>query len=173
MLKSTVDSIKDYIIQYNPYFKKGYSDVYLDEKTGIIHNSKPIFPADNLGDYFYLRLPNKVQFDYAREFQISDCISGAGIRASVILVAVVKDADPDKLIQNLVNTLQTYQNVNVNSAIYLTEDVIIQELAKTSEETIMAALQRMKSTIVSLTFTILTPYQFKKLSCIENPCKCS
>lgn len=177
MLNTQIETLKDYIIQYNPYFNNGYTGVVLNEKTGMVHNNEPVFPMDTLGDYFYLRTEDGLRFDFNEQFRISDCIAPTGVTASMVLVACVNNADADKLLNNLTNTILAYtaSNIRLRSAIFESDDVVLQELRKMQAESIDAALQRLKSsyTIVSIKFEISDRYNFQKPSCNVNPCKCS
>lgn len=169
MYNDKLIQIKDYILETNLYFDRGFSDVYLDEKRGIVHNNNVVFPMDTLGNYFYLRLPSVVRFTTRPQDKISDCLYGFSINAPVILVAVVKDADADKLMTNLLSTLAS-QSVSIQSAIFESASVVLQELARTKTEIQDAALARIgKHTIVSISFTLDS--QFIPSNCIVNPCK--
>lgn len=176
MLIAEVNTIKDLILQNNPYLHNGYTNVYQNTDYGIIleDGSQAVFPASELGNYFYLRLPNNVNFRNGGEFTISDSIKGLGLIANIVLVACVSNADPDKLLENLLNTLMhsCEMNIDFTSAIIHKNDVISQELAFMSE------VQRSKAkanvpdryTIVSLSFTLAHSFKFNK--CIVNPCNC-
>lgn len=176
MLKGKLDGLKEHILQYNPYFNNAFADVIQDDTTGIVHNGKPIFPNDTLGDYFYLRLPSNVQFEYAPIYNISTSINGVGLRSNIVLVACMRNADPDKLLSNLVNTIQSYQTeyVRFTGAIYESDGVLLQELSKIKDkENIEAALQRLGNdyTLVSIIFQYTFPFTFQKPICITEPCK--
>lgn len=177
MFQSELNTISQFIIDNNPYFDKGYADVYQDDKTGIVHGDEAVFPADNLGNYFYLRLPKQTGFDTSDFYKINDCNGGLGLKASIVLVACVKDADPDKLIENLIITLRNYSSgvvINFKSLCFNGVEVIMTELAKLKPEDLIAALQRfdkMAQTIVSVTFEMTTAVTPKNLDCIVEPCK--
>lgn len=165
------DDLKEHIMTKNPYFDVGYDDVYQDETTGIVHNSEPVFPADNLGNYFYLRLPNNIRFDSSNTFQYSECDNSPGKVYDMILVAVVANANPETLLDNLISTLGTFQHlVSFSSAIIQPAVVINQELSFMSKEDRDAALKRKPEnlTIVSLSFS----YTIETLinNCITEPC---
>lgn len=176
MLQQPLIRLKDWILRYNTYFNNAFPFVRLDDKLGIVaDDEKLVFPADNLGNYFYFRLPNKVTFDYNTNVNISDTYNSIGLRANVVLVACMLDADADQLAYNLAATLGRYQDLNIRliDTVFHSEDVLIQELAKMdSKENLQAALQRLPQnmTIVSITFNITTPYIFQQLNCLTNPC---
>lgn len=176
MIQPTLTAIKDYILQYNTYFGKGFDDVWMDETTGIVAGDKPIFPNDTLGDYFYLRLPNQSRFDYNRVNVVSDCANTPSIVSELTLVACVRKASYDRLVTNLLNTLSSYNaDVRFTSVIYRSEDVVLKELARMKKENIEAALKRLGNhTIVSISFALSVSFTLKKVTagCILNPCVC-
>lgn len=174
-MQSTLTAIKDFVLQYNPYFSAGYSDVYMDETKGYIANDKVIFPNDNLGNYFYLRLPHDVGFDYTPASRVDDCSNTPNPTGDVTIVAIVKDANPDKLIQNLLNTISGYNaTVRLKGAKYNSANVTLTELGRASKEVKEAALKRLKHTIVSITFTLSVPFTLRRITsnCIIDPCQC-
>lgn len=171
MYNQELTDIKNAILQYNTYFDKGFTGVYQDERKGIVHNENVIFPMDTLGNYFYLRLPSVVRFTTRPQDKISDCLYGMSVNAPIILVAVVKDADPDKLVKNLLYTLAT-MNVSIQSAVFDSASVVLQELSRVSSSVQDAALARISNhTIVSIAFTLDSVFIPQKLNCITNPCK--
>ncbi len=176
MFQSRLDSIAEFIMQHNTYFAVGYSNVWLDETTGFVADDKtPVFPSDN-GNYFYLRLPKSIDFLYSTNYNYSDCSGGIGSRSQVILVAVIKEKNPDVLLENLVATLRNYKQaeLRLRSALYQAMYVIEQELAFISESEREQAMKRIDygSSYVSITFDITETILSDKLSCIEPPCSC-
>lgn len=165
MLKSTLESLRDYIKLKNPYF---------DEALELAYN-KPeaeMFIDDNRGDYFYLRLPNNIQFVQGGEYVMTECSAGIAARATVVLVAFKADGDEDILLANLVNTLQASgKTIQFVSAIYRRETVVQEELRGQTKEVIDSALQRIpdRMAIVSVTFTVAAAVALNL--CILNPCK--
>lgn len=173
MLRSNLARLKDFILQYNPYFNQGFDDVVMDETTGIVHNNQPVFPADEYGDYFYLRHVS-TRFDTGSQYQVSECIKGFGLQANLVLVACMRDADPDKLQSNLFNTLSAYPvQIRLNDALFLSEQVLLKELARVKAENVAAALQRLDPgyTIVSIDFSLTELFNTTSLRCFETPCK--
>lgn len=175
MYQSNLDDLRDYILTANDYFDKGFSDVYQDEKTGIIHNDEPVFPNDDFGAYFYLRLPKAVSFDYSDRYLISDCARGIGMKATVILVACVRGADSSVLMDNLLLTLRNYVGVDmaIKAAIFNKIEVVMQELSKVKDNDLIAALQKVNEdyTMVSITFETTKILMPEKITCIVDPCK--
>jgi hypothetical protein len=176
MIQSTLTGLKDYILSTNTYFGKGFDDVYMDESTGIVANNLPVFPADNLGDYFYLRLPNQSRFDYNVVNRVTDCSNTPAIVSEITLVACVRKANADRLVTNLLNTISSYNDdVRFVTVQYRSEDVVLRELSRMKKENIDAALQRLGNhTIVSVNFSLSVSFRLRKVSsnCILDPCKC-
>lgn len=175
MLNIVLEQIKDFILLKNTYFDKGYSGVYQTDE-GILEGQKVLFPADELGDYFYLRQPNIMRFDYTNIMRVNDCDNPAGLAADIILVACMRQADSDVLLDNLVQTLM---HVSINGVglkltgmIMKNEFVVQQELRLLKKDVIDKALQNMGKdyAIVSVQFTLTKVIKPKKLSCIEKPC---
>ena len=174
MLKQQLANIKQFILDNNSYFNNGYDDVYQNEKGMIGNNNELIFPADNRGNYFYLRLPKNIGFKYDEKYRTNDCIAPLIITSQIILVAQVKGADPDILLNNLLNTVLNIGHAFViTGAIMKAEEVILQELAKIDPINIDAALKNLdvNNTLVSISFNYSTQFVTQKLSCITNPCK--
>lgn len=178
MFQDRLDDITNFIMEHNQYFGYGFSSVHLDEKTGYVADDKTVvFPNDTLGDYFYLRLPKNVSFAYGQEYNMGSCADGIASRTEVILVAIVKNASPDVLLSNMVDTMRQYREarITLKSAIYQKEYALLQELKNIKEENQLAALQRMPvgSAFVSFTFEIIETILPTKLNCLPNPCVCS
>lgn len=177
MLQQQLIRLKDWILRYNTYFNNAYSNVHINEKIGIVStDDMPVFPADNLGNYFYLRLPNKVTFDYNQDFNISDSHNAVGLKANIVLVACMQDGDADQLSYNLAASIGRYQDLNLRliDHVFHSDDVLIQELKGVeSKENLRAALQRLPDnmTIVSMTFQVTMPYIFQQLNCLPKPCR--
>lgn len=172
--------LKDFILSKNTYFDNGYANVFKDSDTKKIFTRSGnelvcVFPNDNLGNYFYLRNEAGIQY----QPQLAERVTDSGParllfndNVSVQLIAVVKDADAYVLLNNLRNTAMMYKEMNVipASAIWLSEDVIVTEMAGSEAKDISAALQRIKNeTIVRLTLTVSK--QYIPNNCIVNSCK--
>lgn len=175
MLKAKIEELKDFILENNPYFSTGFSMVYMDNVRGWVANERDIvFPNDTLGNYFYIRLEDDMKFDRGNYYNVGDGLVNAGIRATLYLVAVMKGADADTLLNNIISTIQqspcSVQGViNFSGAIYESEAVIERELRKLPEADRRKALQNNKSTIVSVKFDMTTTFVPTKLNCIQNP----
>ncbi len=175
MLKAKLEMLKEFILTNNTYFTSGYANAVQDDETGIVHERVPLFPNDALGNYFYLRVQRGVQFSYEGMYKMSDAVGSVGINAQIVLVACVRNADADKLAENLVMTMSRYypEYIKLQQVLYQSEQVVGQELALLSRENIQAALQRIDSdyTMVSLLFSYAAPIIVQPLKCITNPCK--
>lgn len=173
MIQPALIALKNYILTANPYFNTGFDDVYMDETKGVVGNDLPVFPNDKIGDYFYLRLPSQVRFNYTAASAISDCANTPNIEAELMLVACVRKADASILMTNLTNTISMYNDsARFTNARYRSEDVVLQELGRMKKENTEAALARLGNhTIVSLSFVLSVPFTLTK--CITDPCSCS
>jgi len=177
MLKQKLADLRDNILLYNPYFNKGFTDVIMDDETGIINDGRErIFPNDIFGNYFYLRMPQKMQFDYTNPNNMGDNWLGVGIANRIILIALVKNASPDKLMENLITTIGRYQEINTKmlTATYQADTIIIQELSGVKDRSVIEkALQNfdINDALVSIEFTVSISFPFQQLKCLQNPCK--
>lgn len=173
MLKDRLTQMKDDILQYNTYFNNGFSDVYADEQ-GIREKEKVVFPADKLGDYFYIRLNNGARLTNTERDRMIDCTVAVGATMSGVLVACVKNANADMLVENLVNTLM-WNGIIPTGAMWQKEEVIKQEMKVMGAKDLEAALKRVHKdyTIVSVSFEYRGAVYPVRLDCMQNPCKCS
>lgn len=171
MIKQALIELRDYVLEKNTYFSKGFSLVYQDEGVWYGEDDKTaVFPADNIGNYFYFRLPSDVGLAINDAYKIGNCLTPVVASASVIVVAFVKDADTDLLVTNLVNTFQSKSGVGFNSAIISNEKAVRQELSFLSGDNLNSALARIpkNTAIVSVNITLTVPLAFN--NCIVQPC---
>lgn len=167
--------LKDFILLHNPYFKHGFDAVVLEESGYVAENGQIVFPADDLGNYFYLRLPNNLQADYNPQYSIADSYQSIGVKYDIILVACVVNGDNGKMLENIITTLGRYNDepLRMTKLLHLADDIVIQELSKIGKENAEAALQRFPENmgICSVHFTFTIPYIFQQLKCLQDPCK--
>lgn len=176
ILQPRLTELKNWILKYNKYFDEAFDNVELSEERGIVHNGdKAVFPADNFGSYFYLRMPSTMTPLYAEQYKIADNWLSVGISADINLIAYMADADPDKLLANLLATVGRFgENTVIKKLLLHSEDVIMQELSRISPDNAAKALQNQnerKAALVGITFSIQFPYSFPELNCITNPCR--
>lgn len=177
MQTAALKNIKDYILKWNSYFQNGYDNVYTTE-TGIVvsegRNIKVIFPSDSDGAYFYLRQVKNGVFDNGVPYKIANSIRGIGMQGQIVLVAYMKGADGDLLIQNLLNTIQSYQNTSIKFLSYKINPyfVIQDELSGIEKSNIETAMRNFNNNdaLVSFTFSLTTPVIFFEPNCIKAPC---
>lgn len=171
MLNELLTRLSGYIKLKNPYFDKAFPNVHTDDTQGVVNDEQVVFPSDMDGDYFYLRRGNGIGLSEGS--QISSCITGLNYSVPLFLIAVVKDADTDKLITNLVNTLQSFSSLGKSfTALQIDPTAVTrQELSFMSAENLQGALQRIPqgTAIVSISFTITESMPFSH--CTVNPCK--
>lgn len=179
MLKDKLTILKDFILSNNTYFDTGYAFAEMNyagiiEAEDHIGNRMAIFPNDTLGDYFYMRLPDKVIMNKEAFYQVGECSKGMGMVTNIILVACMRNVDSDQLLANLLTTLVNFANpkTSITSFIMHSESVLTQELAKIPKDDLQAALQRMDTSynLVSVNFNFTVPFVFNNLDCIVNPC---
>lgn len=173
MITDALKNLEGFILRYNKYFVASFYKVSMNPKGFIMAGDEPVFPADELGNYFYLRIPNTFQFDYDKQYTIVEGASNIGIKIPVVLVACVHEGSGETLLENLITTLQQYNpdDIKFTSATSQKEIVISQELAKIKKENMEAAQQKIDSdyALASISFVFTTPYQFKELNCILAP----
>ena len=178
MLQQDFEHLKDFILEQNEYFNNGYANAYKDDITHaiIVKQGKYIervLPADKLGNYFYLRNDAWTKYEAKEKERLTDTGSQRLTfldTMSVQLVAVVKDADPYLLIENLRNTAMMYRGMNVEpvTGSWNREQVIITELAKMPVDDVSAALKRLTNeTIVRVALSVSKV--FIPGNCITSP----
>jgi hypothetical protein len=175
MIQPYLDQIAATVQQYNTYFDRYFSNVEQSEQLGYIHNgNEVVFPNDTYGNYFYLRIPSKLSVVYDANFNNGNWNS-LGISSLVTLVAMVKDADPQKLALNIMSTIGRACNFQKKFTTILihNEDVISTELANCTEDVILKAIQCVSDdiTLISITFTLTIAQDLLQLNCLLNPCK--
>ena len=172
-LKALAEFVKD----HNPYFANGFSYAWVDQETGQIWSDvggrKPVFPEDRLGNMFYFRVQS-INFQDSEYYSNTDCqATGTDAVLSVVMVAVVKGADPMLLLGRLTNTLALFQQglIRLLGATVIREDVTLAELYKADDPARRAALQRLKNqAVISITFTFRIPVGFVALDCLPEIC---
>lgn len=180
MKQDDFEKLKDFILDKNPYLNAGFANAYKDDATQAIYmrenlELKPVFPADNYGNYFYLRNEESIRHEAQLEQRTTD--NGAQRLTfldaiTVQVVAIVKDADAYQLIENLVNTAMMYEGAYVQplTTIWNREQIVATELKGMKADDVQSALQRLRDeTIVRITMNV-SKY-FIPGNCIENPIK--
>lgn len=172
MLNEKLIELRDYVLESNPYFQEGIIGVYKDDR-GIADEKGYVFPSDSRGDYFYLRLPVDIPIVVDNRFAVSDCKTPLGAVAPIVLVAIVRNADPDKLLQNLLNTIMAFpaEGKGVSSVSPHKESVVASEMSGLNADVIRKALQTIPDefTIVSITFTLSVGIKYS--NCFVDICK--
>ncbi|OSZ79106.1 hypothetical protein CAP35_12895 [Chitinophagaceae bacterium IBVUCB1] len=180
MQQADFEKLKDYILEHNTYFSKGFANAYKDEQTAKVMVSRGsdkivLLPADTLGNYCYLR--NDMQMKH--QPQESQRLTDSGTQRltfsdtiTAYLVAIAKNADAYQLLENLKNTCMAYADMSVVpvSSNWNREQVMHEELQGMKQDDVQAALQRLKQeTIVKLQVNINKHYV--PSNCIVNPIK--
>lgn len=166
------EQIAQQILQYNPYFNKGFGDGYLNTK-GVYQSGteQVLFPNDSLGDYFYLRQLQPTRIVNRPVDKIVDCAASFAIQSNGVLVAYIRKADSTILISNLISTL-SFLSIAVTSVTMQPEVVILQELQGLDPETIAQTIANMDKsvTLISIAFQYYLPLPLVDLNCLPNPC---
>jgi hypothetical protein len=180
MWNQRLHQLKDYILANNTYLTAGFASAWWDSFSHKLlsfdgkGNKTTVFPVDNLGDYFYLRMPSAVKVIEDPTQAMGQCTVGYRSSGEVILVCMMRDGCPDKLMTNLISTIQRFDPayLRIKNAVYQNEFVIAQEFGK-DEKLIEAAMQRVKNsfTFVSITIGLELPIQYINQSCITKPCR--
>lgn len=178
MLHDDFEQLKDFILEHNTYFHKGFAHAYKDDTTHAVwvrqgKDSTRLMPADTLGNYFYLRNDAWLKHEAKEPERMTD--TGTQRLAfldtmSVQLVAIVNNADAYILVQNLRNTAMMYDKLHVVpvTSSWNREQVVSTELAKMRMEDINAALQRLKDeTIIRIALSVSKT--FIPSACITEP----
>lgn len=162
--------ITNFILQYNTYFNRGFSNAY-QTADGVHDGEHVLFPVDTLGDYFYLRPNTPLSITVNERDRITDRAVPMALNASVNLVAMVKNADPVLLVNNLINTLTRFP-LPVSSVVIQPEEVVQQEIGRMGADDLRATLARLhrSTTLVSVVFTARLKLPVIDLNCLPNPC---
>lgn len=180
MFKAELKSIADYVLLYNKYFGKCFSNCMLDDDGCLFAelengDTALIFPSDSYGDYFYIRQQRRAKFFDDGRFQMSQTTNhGTLVDGTALLVAIVSGADEVKLMTNLTNTLGKYSadKVRVIAAEWDKETIVRNELKGSEEEEIQEALKRLKDVaIVAIEFRLIMELPYQRIDCLTNPCK--
>lgn len=174
MIQNILIQLQQYILLYNKYFSDSYVDVSMQALTGYIMSGQlPVFPNDTLGNYFYIRTPNYTKFSYDKTNIQQEGINPIGIEIPCVLIACVRSADPNILLENLITTISAYlpDNIKLINCTTQQDIVIAQEMAKmpVSEQTATMAKVDLDYAMVSISFVITSPYRIKHLNCIKSP----
>lgn len=179
MYTTHLHELTEFLKLHNPFFANGFFGAWQDGETGQVwapttNGRRPVFPEDQLGSMFYLRVSN-IRFEEETDlYPVLDCqATGTDAILAVVLIATVRDADPLMLIQRLSNTLALFNAnaVKLGTASAVREEVVLSELARADEAAKQAALQRLRNqAIISITFTFRTQVGFKALDCLPPIC---
>lgn len=179
MINEVRDYIKDAMLEQNDYFNVGFVDVSINPILGIVISTEetevPVFPSDSFGNYFYIRNNGVVKFGGNIGTGISDCEQSIGVSSSLTIVACVRNAEPDSLLSNIVNTLLVCKkyNIDILEANIERLSVIVNELRFMDNETKMKALANIpeEMTIISININIKTIFNQSKCK-DELVCRC-
>lgn len=171
MIIENLNSIRDFILNYQKYFDRGYADVKLVDDT----QRDGIFLVDQNGEHSYA-----LQFDYntfylRRIGSISvtgDVASGLLLQVGVRLVAQASDVDQYEMLECLVSSLVTKcGNVGITN-IELNPQTIFRNEGMTRDR-INAMLSRSTGKqFVQIDFSYFEVFNpTDVVNCTCNPCK--
>lgn len=165
--------LKETILQYNPYFNKGFDNVY-GSAEGIYQSNTEqlVFPNDTLGDYFYIRIPQPISATNIQQTKITDCHSQYAVNTPVVLVAIVRKADRMKLINNLLNTIAAAGGT-IRNFTSQPETVIINELNGMGADIIERTIANTDKTTayIAISFDYYVDLPVIDINCLPNPCE--
>lgn len=167
MFSEGLQRIKARILSANTYLNEGYCKAHYVADKGVFVEKMRVFPMDTKGNYFYLRVADKIN--------TSQQDIGINMSMPVTCVVCAKDADAEQLAYNIMQTLLNgCDSVSITSIQLLRDDVVRSELRGTlKDEELKKALANMGDwTIISVSFNLAISALPKKLTCITNPCKC-
>ncbi len=148
-----------------------YGDNYDYKQTGI---------DDRFGNYAYIRHDGKITYSKVAPIEtISGCVASIRKSLPATLVAVLYDADPEKLEECLINSLITWQGGNgaaltVTSGQILTQHAVLDEIDNLEDADAKEVLQKIdRYTVVSINFTLSSLQHAVSRQCPCNPCKTS
>jgi len=183
MFTGTHNAIIKHLLRHNPFVAQGFAHAWQDGETGMIWADAPkgrrvIFPADNLGDYIYLRTlqAGSLRDDFQKFAQHIGCKRGGMVATSQVrLVAVINGADADALTHRVLNVLAMYDTSAVlpTAMQWNRELVVASEMDEAQEQEVEAALRRLKKeAIISIDFTLTASVRFTKLEqvCLPEIC---
>ena len=173
-----ISDLKNFILTHNTYFNKGFANVSIDEKLGLVANfDEVVFPSSINGDFFYLRYGGPVVLANNASAQMAEGTFAGSFQVPLVLIASVKEADSDMLFTNLYTTLANYkakglQAIRFSNASEEILEIVSQELQGMKEKDQLAAIKRLPdATLVAIRFIMVSDIQTQPLSCIQNPCK--
>lgn len=174
MYQQRLNSLRDYILEKNAYLNSGYVNAILTE-DGVLAPANgeliSVFPADYLGNYFYIRDTQKASFVPDQAY-INDCQRGFRRNGQYTILVAVVDADADLLSSNILTSLLDFssEEISLNSIVADQTQVIMQELGKSQKADIEKALRNIDGqTLIAITFTMSVSFQ--PVKCITTPCK--
>jgi hypothetical protein len=175
MTTQDIQAFRDYVLSENTYLGKGFAPAYLEDGHTYVRRSngndfEDVSISDNWGNYFYLRFDGDITFPVERSSKVTDCGPGrVGFidTAPMVMVLVIRDADPSLLLQNIRNTALSYTGL----AIIPTAAQLVREIVYAEETNGADGLQSLdRLTIIKIKLTVAKSYRAN--TCIVDPCIC-
>lgn len=185
MLQSLLTHIKENLLTLNPNtFQKGYAGArqYQDGKIVVYENSEGSYVGlkDNENNYFYIRYLNSIDIDIAPADNRSTSCTELQGTAPIRLVAWVKNANLQKLIEVLLNDIsstdfttmsaadrETFSGIQLawNQILTDPEQIFKEETDNDNNEDVRGAKG---VTLIAIDFSIVFNYKMKKDDCIDR-----
>lgn len=173
-------NIADKLMDDLEFFNHGFHGLYIDHtaarlvttdgKTNLAYGID-----DRFGNYFYLRNDGVVNIGNAAK--IMDCDKSLELRSNIVFVANVKNADPEQLLQCILNSLGTHHDngaqLQITSALITNERVVATEYPFMKADEHKQILARISGwSLVKVVFSGFSFFQPNSRDCWDcKPCK--
>lgn len=176
------EALKDFILEKNPYFQKGFANAFKENVTSTVLARQLsgdlliVSPQDSYGNYFYIRNDEGI----IHEPKTGAMTYGAGHTSymdtiRVNIVGIMKEGEPLLVVDNIINTVSMYKPngdgtlLRLVSSNWNREQIIISELSGMEKNDIAGALQRLGSHLVFRVTCLFSKYR-TPTSCINDIC---
>lgn len=177
-MQNEAENIKNSLLEKLKFFNNGFANVYLDETASryLSLDGKTDIALgidDRYGNYFYIRNNGTVKISKAK-VQMSNCVTSLDLNTNMVLVANMSNANPDKLLECLLNALSVSvsEDFEITSATLTNEKVVLSEYSFIGIEKIKSLLMRLgKRTLVKIEFVLYKQMNPNSKDCYTcNPC---
>lgn len=162
-----LEAIKSKILELNKVFDLGVVAKTSDAREGLMisDGNEILFPADHLGNYFYLRHTGEIVWTNQNRTE----------EHKIVFVAYAEDSDPFLLIDSIYATSKVLcvdgLSIRFKSASANNQEVIKNEMPKKGQA---VALKNLKDNVslVRIEFILIVPQTLKYRSgeCVPNQC---
>lgn len=161
-----LETIKTKILELNKHYNLGVIAKTSDARDGLLvsDGSDILFPADHLGDYFYLKHTGEIVWTNQNRTE----------EHKVVFVSYSENTDPFTTIDNIRASIAKCglgAGVRFKSASANNQEVIKHETPKKGQ---VVAFKNLKDNVslVRIEFYLIVPQtlQYKEEECVPNPC---